>query len=96
MAAYEVVKDDDIEDRLKEISGWTLSPERGLVRNFSFRGFNDGLEFVNRVAAIADSLDHHPDVFLSWGRVELSIITHCKNALTTRDFELARAIEAIV
>jgi 4a-hydroxytetrahydrobiopterin dehydratase len=93
---YEAVTAIEIDTFLAEMDGWSLSPEQKLTKAFKFKNFNEGLEFVNQIAAIADRLDHHPDILLSWGKVELSIYTHCKNALTRTDFELAKQIDLLV
>ena len=85
----------ELQNLLTTLNGWKLSESGKLSKKFSFKNFNDGLDFVNRVAKIADRLDHHPDVYLNWSEVELSIFTHCKGELTKTDFELAREIDLI-
>jgi 4a-hydroxytetrahydrobiopterin dehydratase len=58
--------------------------------------FGAAIAFVNRVAEAADSADHHPDIRVhGYNRVELRLTTHASGGLTQRDFELARAIDAL-
>jgi 4a-hydroxytetrahydrobiopterin dehydratase len=63
--------------------------EGALEREFRFRDFAEALAFVNRVAALAEREDHHPDVSLSWNLVTLRWWTHSQNAITDRDAAMA-------
>lgn len=93
---YPIIADEAERQRLlSSLNGWKLTEAGKLNKVHKFTAFNDGLEFVNRVAKIADQMDHHPDVSLSWGKVELTIFTHCKNSLTKTDFELAEKIDRL-
>ena len=76
-----------------ELPSWRLEG-REIVRDWQFTDFASALAFVNRVADLAESADHHPDILLhSWNRVRLRLTTHSENGLTAKDFSLARAIE---
>jgi 4a-hydroxytetrahydrobiopterin dehydratase len=66
-----------------------------LVRTFTLSDFAEALAFVNRVGALAESMDHHPDISIHWNRVELRVSTHSAGGLTDADFELARAVDAL-
>lgn len=73
--------------------GWVVDAMR-LVREFKFRNFADALDFVNRVGALAESINHHPNILLhSWNRVRLEVWTHTANGLSEKDFILASKIE---
>jgi pterin-4a-carbinolamine dehydratase len=74
--------------------GWQVAAGHHLVREVRFPDFAQALAFVNRVGAVAEAMNHHPEIELGWGRVRLSIWTHTKNGLTKKDFELARRIDA--
>ena len=54
------------------------------------------IAFVDGVARLAESLDHHPDILIRWRRVRLTLTTHARHGLTSRDFELASLIDAHV
>ncbi len=77
--------------------GWALTDEgRVLVRTFRFGAYLDGIAFVNKVAAVAERLDHHPDLVVTYGGVEVRLTTHDAGGLTGRDLEVAAAIDRIV
>jgi len=69
--------------------GWRAVKEHHLERNFEFRNFREALAFTNEVGKIAEEQKHHPDICLSWGRVQLEIWTHKIDGLTESDFILA-------
>lgn len=66
-----------------------------LVRSWQFPSSRRALEFVNQVVALADRLDHHPDVILSYRTVRLEISTHAVGGLTEDDFALAAEVDAL-
>lgn len=53
--------------------GWKVINAHHLEREYSFRNFKEALDFTNRVGAIAEQEDHHPDILLAWGKVRLDI-----------------------
>jgi 4a-hydroxytetrahydrobiopterin dehydratase len=65
-----------------------------LGTRFQTGGFNQGLELVTRIAALADEADHHPDVDLRYPHVNVTIVSHDVFGVTSRDIDLARAISA--
>jgi 4a-hydroxytetrahydrobiopterin dehydratase len=69
--------------------GWKVVGEHHLEREYAFGDFRGALAFTNRVGEIAESEGHHPDVYLAWGKVKLSIWTHKIDGLTESDFILA-------
>jgi 4a-hydroxytetrahydrobiopterin dehydratase len=74
--------------------GWT-DDGRALVKTFRRDNFNGAIAFVNAVAAVANRLDHHPDIMLSWNEVTIRTWSHDVNAITKRDIALAREIDAL-
>jgi 4a-hydroxytetrahydrobiopterin dehydratase len=76
--------------------GWRIVDEHHLEKEFRFANFADALGFVNRVGAMADEQDHHPDVLLSWGRARITIWTHKIDGLTESDFVFAAKCDALV
>jgi 4a-hydroxytetrahydrobiopterin dehydratase len=74
--------------RVSTPQGWS-EVDGALQREFRFANFADALAFVNRVGALAEAENHHPDVELGWGRVVLRWRTHSADAITDRDRELA-------
>jgi 4a-hydroxytetrahydrobiopterin dehydratase len=74
--------------------GWA-EVDGALEREFRFADFAAAIAFVNRVAALAEAEDHHPDIAVRWNRVTLRWWTHVANAITERDSELARRTDEL-
>ena len=85
--------DAEVRERLKSLSGWELSG-RSIRKAYPFPDFNAGMVFANRVAALADAQDHHPDMLVQYKQVTLTLTSHDTGGLTARDFRLAQAIDA--
>lgn len=79
---------------LATLPEWTLKGKE-ISRNFRFPSYMAGIAFVNDLAPIAEAADHHPDIFVGWRTVVLSLSTHSKGGLTGLDFELARKADAL-
>ena len=75
--------------------GWEAVDEKKIHRVFRFRDFKEGLDFVNLVGDLAESEGHHPDVYLCWGKVEITLWTHKAGGLTENDFIMAAHIDNI-
>jgi 4a-hydroxytetrahydrobiopterin dehydratase len=74
-------------------SHWRVVDEHHLEKEFRFRNFAEALAFTNKVGAIAEQEGHHPDIYLAWGKVRVTIWTHAIDGLTRSDFVLAAKIE---
>lgn len=74
-------------------SGWEIIENHHLFRSFSFDDFRSALDFVDRIGSIAEDEQHHPDIGLSYGKVDVRILTHKVGGLTRNDFILAAKIE---
>lgn len=70
-------------------NGWQVIDGLRLEKEYPFRNFKDALAFTNRVGSLAESVGHHPDIYLAWGKVRLMIWTHKINGLSESDFILA-------
>jgi 4a-hydroxytetrahydrobiopterin dehydratase len=67
-----------------------------LVRDYRFADFATAMEFVNRVAALAEERNHHPDLLVhGWNKVRLTLATHTAGTVTAADHELAAAIDGL-
>jgi 4a-hydroxytetrahydrobiopterin dehydratase len=76
--------------------GWTVVDEHHLHKEYEFPDFVEALAFTNRIGALAENQGHHPDIYVSWGKVTLDIWTHKIDGLTVSDFILAaKADEAL-
>jgi len=86
----EPLRGQDIYDLAKDISSdWQVINEHHLEKEYKFKNFAQALEFVNKVGRLAESQGHHPDIYLSWGKVKLLLWTHKINGLHKNDFILA-------
>jgi 4a-hydroxytetrahydrobiopterin dehydratase len=66
-----------------------------IHKRFTFGNFKEAMAFVNQVAELAESADHHPDILVNYKRVTLTLSTHSAGGLTQKDFDLASHIEKI-
>ena len=71
---------------------WCIENNK-LYKTFIFKNFNSAFEFMEKVAADAERLNHHPEWSNLYNKVEIMLITHDVNGISNRDFELAKAIE---
>lgn len=86
-----------IEAFLNIVPGWSLG-EIGdrIKREFNFKDFNESMAFVNKVAAIAESEGHHPDIHIFYNKVNLELYTHAIGGLHENDFIVAAKINEIL
>lgn len=84
--------DMEIQQRLSVLDGWSLKGVQ-ITRQYHFKDFAEAMRFVNRVAEMAESANHHPDIFILYSRVMLFLSTHSAGGLTEKDFTLATAID---
>lgn len=81
----------DFHERLG--GGWQLVEQHHLEKLYRFEDFAQALDFVNDVGDLAEALDHHPDIRLSWGRVVVTIWTHVVDGLSEGDFVFAAKLD---
>lgn len=84
-----------IEDLLKQVNGWKVVDGHRLSKEYIFRKYPEAVQFVNQLAAIAEEQNHHPEIYLTWGKVRIEIYTHVVNGLTNNDFILAAKYDAL-
>jgi 4a-hydroxytetrahydrobiopterin dehydratase len=78
-----------------QVDGWSVQNSQ-LQKDFHFKDFAAALTFVNRIGAIAEAENHHPDILMHrWNRVHVMLWTHVANGLTENDFILAAKIDRI-
>ena len=87
-------------DELRKIygqldGGWTLVNEHHLEKEFRFKDFVEALGFVNRLGEVAEQEGHHPDLFLTWGKVKVTLWTHSVGGLSENDFILAAKADQV-
>ena len=80
--------DAEITERLARLPGWERRGDE-IRRVFRFADFEEAMVFVNRVAELAEAMNHHPDIDIRYSKVTLVLSTHDAGGLTARDFDLA-------
>ena len=87
--------EEEIHERLSRLSGWSRG-EDWIQKKYQFKNFLRAMAFVNAVAYVAESTNHHPDIFINYNEVTLRNWTHAAGGITEHDFELAGKIDALV
>lgn len=94
---------DKEEDKLiKEIPQWVLLREdktnvvHKIRRQFTFEGFKDAINFVNKIAEIAEKEGHHPDIYIFYNKVQIELFTHAVGGLSENDFIMASKIDVLI
>jgi len=91
-----LLSDYEIEQRLAGLDGWHLTRGGEIERDLELADFASALELVQRVGALAEEANHHPDILLhAWNKVRLTLSTHSESGLTEADFALAVAIDRL-
>jgi 4a-hydroxytetrahydrobiopterin dehydratase len=92
MAKEAPLTDAEIREQLGSLPGWRY--EGGAIRRaYQTDGWPTTLMLVNAIGFFAEAADHHPDLKVSWGSVEVALNTHSAGGITEKDFELARLVE---
>jgi 4a-hydroxytetrahydrobiopterin dehydratase len=94
MGGVPPLKGEAIGRLLPDLRDWQVVDEHHLVKSYELKDFAAGLSWVNQIGQIAESEGHHPDIYLSWGKVRVEIWTHKIDGLTESDFILAAKIDA--
>ena len=87
--------DAEIQKYLEVVPGWKVAPGPRLTRTLRFKDFKQAIEFVNRMAVLAEAEGHHPDFFVHWNEVRVELWTHATGGLHLNDFILAAKIDGI-
>jgi 4a-hydroxytetrahydrobiopterin dehydratase len=79
---------------MKALSGWDYdSAEGALTKSFRFKNFSEAWAFMSRVALLAEKMDHHPEWFNVYSRVDVKLTTHDADGVTERDTDMAAAMD---
>ena len=76
--------------------GWQVIDGHHLEKQYKLQDFADALQFTNLVGALAEEQDHHPDIHLAWGKVQLTLWTHKIDGLTESDFVFAAKADQLL
>jgi 4a-hydroxytetrahydrobiopterin dehydratase len=83
-----VLNEQELSDQLRSLDGWELT-DGALRKRFSFEDFAAALAFANRVGGAAEAANHHPDLAVGWGYVEVAWVSHDEGGVTERDTQMA-------
>ena len=90
----------EIHKYLKKVDGWDVKENENknffLIKEFKFKNFLESQNFINQVGNIAETENHHPDIFFGWGYAKIKIFTHAIKGLAESDFILASKIDKII
>ena len=82
---------------VKKLKGWKdVKGRDAITKKFEFENFNEAFGFMTRVALLADKMDHHPEWFNVYNKVEVTLSTHDAGGVTDNDIKMAKAMEGYV
>ena len=87
------LEDGKIQEYLKEVEGWEFENEKLIKKTFKFKTFRESIDFVNRVAGLAEQENHHPDIIIRFRKVTFELTTHAIKGLSENDFIMASKID---
>jgi len=80
----------------KDLKNWSIKNNKKIVRVFKFKDFKESMAFVNKVAEIAKTEGHHPDIYISYDIVTIELTTHKVKGLTENDFIIAAKVDKVL
>lgn len=93
MAARRLLSEAELRAAVAGLSGWVVEGGRRLRKVVQMSSFLQAIELVNRVARVAEALNHHPDMLIQYRRVTFDLSTHDLGGISNLDVELARRID---
>ncbi|OGZ70461.1 MAG: hypothetical protein A3F47_01295 [Candidatus Staskawiczbacteria bacterium RIFCSPHIGHO2_12_FULL_38_11] len=91
----EKLGEEEIKDYLSQLKNWEFLETQKIIKEFKFDDFVKAMEFVNKIADVAEKEGHHPDMAIHYNKVEITLWTHFINGLSENDFIIAAKIDAI-
>lgn len=85
----------EFEPMLKELSGWQVKDDKSLHKSVKTKDFQQALDMANKVGALAEEQQHHPDLLVRWGELRIELWTHAIDGLSEADFVLAAKIDRL-
>ena len=89
-----LLTDKEIQEQANRLEDWTVEGKK-LQRTFKFKDFVEAIAFINKIVEPAEAAAHHPDLEISYNKVNVTLTTHDASGLTSKDFDLAQAISKI-
>ncbi|MEM7618799.1 MAG: 4a-hydroxytetrahydrobiopterin dehydratase [Pseudomonadota bacterium] len=92
----EKLTEDKLEQAINTLTGWACLEERSAIqKSYKFHNFNQAWGFMCQVALIAEKMDHHPEWFNVYNRVDITLTTHDADGISERDIKMAQAIDSL-
>lgn len=88
----DVLNPDALHHGLDQLNGWA-GTEAGIHKTYEWADFAEAIRFVNRVAEVAEGMNHHPDITVNWNKVRLDVVSHSAGGVTQSDLDLAARID---
>jgi 4a-hydroxytetrahydrobiopterin dehydratase len=88
------LSEEEIEERLGRLEGWERDGD-AIRKTFEGEDFMSSVNLVDRLAPVAEEMNHHPDLEISWNKVTVILSTHSEGGLTASDFDLAGSIDGL-
>lgn len=89
------LSDNEIDFNLTTLKGWSLDEDR-IVKSIVFKDFKEAIAAMVKIGEAAEELNHHPDWYNSYNKLNIKLGTHDVGGITIKDFELAQRIEEII
>ena len=84
-----------LEDELSTLDGWAIVDGRSAIqKSYKLKNFNEAWSFMSRVALLAEKMDHHPEWFNVYNKVDITLTTHDAGGVSEKDITMAKAIDA--
>ena len=84
----------DIQSMIDQLDSWKYE-NKAISKTFQFTSYLSGINFVNKIALLAEKMDHHPDIKIGWCKVDILLTTHDSGDVTKKDIELASLCDKI-
>ncbi len=85
----------DVDRELRSLPGWATRADGAIARPYRFDDYSAVINFVTKVADVAERLQHHPDMLVRYGSVEVSFVTHDMSGVTHKDIDAAREVDRL-
>lgn len=89
------LSEEEIKNYMSQVNNWEFLETHKIVKKFKFEDFVKAMDFVNKIAVIAEEEGHHPDIAIYYNKVEITLWTHFVNGLSENDFIIAAKIDQL-
>ncbi len=89
------LKPEEVAIFARDLKDWEVIDNKKIIKKFKFKDFVESMDFVNRVAEIANNEGHHPDIYISYNKVNLELTTHAVKGLTENDFIMVAKVDKL-